>query len=269
MFIEFHLSNFSEIVFASVSLLVIFGHNLWLIGKNENTRIRIEANTGDHFPESDSAVKPERIADFRVVLSNGFTPITNYRVEENSLVADVPTENDKSFCVALALSAHPITLEAQKFAGYIKEENAEEFVKPNFVAEQTTEPQRESYTKFAKVLIESSKPQTDNISSFVAGHRLEIVPQIAPSKTNNNHRILAVQVLFEGKPIQGLRVSSGCEDLNGGEYLSHALTDENGMADVVIPESGHWFARTHLIRPHLDKENFDWESFWASVTFRI
>jgi hypothetical protein len=268
MFIEFHLPNFSEIIFASVSLLVILGHNLWLVGKNEQTRIRIEANTGDHFPESDSAVKPERVADFRVILSNEFTPITDYRVEGNSLVADVPTGRDKYFCVALALYAHPITLEAVKFAGYIKEENAQEFVKPNFVAEQTAVPQRESYTKFAKVFVASGETQMGNVSTLIAGHKLEIVPQISPSNIDAN-RTLPVQVLFDGKPIEGLRVSSGCEELNGGRYLSHALTDENGMANVVIPESGHWFARTHFIRPHLNKENFDWESFWASVTFRI
>lgn len=268
MFIENHAANFSEIIFASVSLLVIFGHNLWLVGKNEQTRIRIEANTGDHFPESDSAVKPERVADFRVISADGFTPITGYRVEEDSLVADVPIENDKFLCVALALYAHPITLEADKFAGYIKEENAEDFVKPNFIAERATEPQRESYTKFAKVLVESGAAQTDNISNLIAGHRLEIVPQIPASKIGDN-RMLPVRVLFEGKPIARLRVSSGCEELNGGKYLSHAFTDNDGMADIEMPESGHWFARTHFIRPHLDKENFDWESFWASVTFRI
>ncbi len=268
MFIEFHLPNLPEFIFVSVSTLVVFGHNLWLVGKNEQTRIRVEANTGDHFPESDSAVKPERVADFRVISSNGFAPITNYRVEENSLVADVPTGNDESFCVALALPAHPITLETKKFAGYIAEEKAQEIVKPNFVAEHTTEPQRESYTKFAKVMVEAGEVRTNDISDLIAGHQLEIVPQIAPSSIGSN-RTLPVQILFEGKPISGLRVSSGCEGLNGGKYLSHTSTDENGMANIEISQSGHWFARTHFIRPHPEKENFDWESFWASVTFRI
>lgn len=267
MFIEIHFPNFSDIIFVSISTLIIFGHNLWLVGKKEPTQIRISANTGDNFPESDSAVKPERVADFRLVSSNGSAPITNYRVEENSLVADVPTENNESFCVALALRAHPITLEAVKFGNYIKEENAEDFVKPNFVAELTTEPQRESYTKFAKVLIEASNARTGNLSNLIAGHRLEIVPQISPSIVESN-QMLPVQVLFEGKPIAGLRISSGCEELNDGKYLAHTVTDENGMADVEISKSGHWFARTHFIRPHFDKENFEWESFWASVTFR-
>jgi hypothetical protein len=268
MFIEFHLPNISEIIIFSLSSLIILGHNLWLVGKYEQTKIRISANTGDKFPESDSAVKQERVADFRLISLSGFKPITNYRVEENSLVADVPNDNNTFLCVALALYAHPITLEAKKFAGYINEENAQEFVRPSFMAEHSTDPQRESYTKFAKVLMESGETQLNDISDLIAGHRLEIVPQIAPLSVGIN-QVLPVQVLFEGKPIMGLRVSSGCESLNDGRYLSHTLTDENGMTDVEISENGHWFARTHFIRPHLDRENFDWESFWASVSFQI
>ena len=268
MFIEIQVSNFSEIIFAAISSLVILGHNLWLVGKKEPTQIRVAANTGDNFPESDSAVKPERVADFRLVSPDGSTPITNYRVEENSLVAEVSIPNDKSFCAALALHAHPITLEAVKFGGYIKEENAEESVKPYFISGNTTVPQRESYTKFAKVLLDNGLAQPDDISDLVAGHRLEIIPQIAPSSVGSN-RILPIQILFEGKPIAGLRVSSGCEELNGGKYSAHTRTDENGLAEIEIQNAGHWFIRTHFIRPHLNKENFDWESFWASVTFRV
>ncbi len=268
MFLELQVPSFSEIVFASVTSLVIVGHNLWLIGKNEQTRIRVEANTGDHFPESDSAVKCERVADFRLVSPDGFAPITNYRVEETSLITDVISGNDRSFCVSLALFAHPITLEAEKFAGYIAEESAGEFVKPNFVAGDTTAPQRESYTKFAKVFIEGNRTQGEDVSALLAGHRLEIIPQIAPSKIDSNRK-LPVQILFEGKPIAGLRVSTGCEGVNGGKYLSHEITDANGMANIAISDSGHWFARTHFIRPHSNKEDFEWESFWASVTFRV
>lgn len=267
MFIEIHFPNFSEIIFVSISTLVIFGHNLWLVGKKEPTQIRILANTGDNFPESDSAVKPERVSDFRLISSSGSTPIENYRVEGHSLVADVQNTNNESFCVALALRAHPITLEAKKFGGYIAEENAQKFVKPNFILETTTAPQRESYTKFAKVLLENGRAPTDDISNLVAGHRLEIVPQIPTSKIGNGRK-LPVQILFEGKPIAGLRVSSGCEELNGGKYSAHTLTDENGRAEIEIQNAGHWFVRTHFIRPHVDKETFDWESFWASVTFR-
>jgi len=80
---------------------------------------------------------------------------------------------------------------------------------------------------------------------------------------------LPVKVLFEGKPAANLRVSTGGEKLNNGKYLAHTRTDENGLAAVEISGAGLWFVRTHFIRPHADANNFDWESFWASLTFRI
>ncbi len=268
MFIEIQNSNFSEIIYISISLLAIFGHNLWLVGKNESASIRVSANTGDDFPESDSAVKPERVADFRLIAPDYSVPMTNYRVEENSLIADVPAANNRFFYAALALRAHPITLEATKFGGYIKEENAEAAVKPNFVFGRTTAPQRESYTKFAKVLLENECAPAVDISKLVAGHRLEIIPQTAPSNIGGSRK-LPVQILFDGKPLAGLRVSSGSAEANGGRYSAHALTDANGLTEVQIQNAGHCFVRTHFIRPHFDQENFEWESFWASVTFRV
>ena len=36
-----------------------------------------------------------------------------------------------------------------------------------------------------------------------------------------------------------------------------------------FPGEGFRFIRTHFIRLHSDKNEFDWESFWASITFRV
>ncbi len=124
MSIEFHPSNFSEIIFAAVSTLVILGHNLWLVAKDEKDKIIIEVNTSDNFPLSDSAVKPERVADFRLVSANDSIPITKYEVKENSLVASI-APNEFACFAALELRPHPIILESEKFAGYIKSEDDE------------------------------------------------------------------------------------------------------------------------------------------------
>jgi len=267
MFIEFHPSNFSEIIFASVSALVILGHNLWLVAKDEKDETIVEVNTSDSFPLSDSAVKPERVADFRLISKIDSIPITNYEIKENWLVASIAPNKNACFA-ALELRPHPITLEAEKFAGYIKSEDAERFVAPPFVSGKTPQPQRESYTKYAKVLLDAPGEKQSNDFSFAAGQRFEIIPQSNPSMLQTGEK-LSVKVLFEGKPITGLRVSSGCENLNEGKYLAHAQTDENGLATVEISGAGLWFVRTHFIRPHSDLDNFDWESFWASLTFRI
>lgn len=261
MFIEIETVNFSEIIVLCTSALIILGHNLWLVAKDERGEIKIEVVTSDKFPESDSAVKPTRIADFRVFAENGSIKITDYKTEENSLVARLKKE-EKANLVALELFSHPIVLEAEKFAGYIKSEAAETSVAPQFVEGETTKAQRESYAKFAKVLID------DNSFDKIVGQKFEIVLQSNPSELKTGEK-LKVKVLFDGKPIENLRVSVGAENLNGGKYLAHSQTDENGLTELEIFGAGRWFARTHFIRPHFDSANFDWESFWASVTFYI
>lgn len=266
---EIHNQSFLEFVLTSVTACFTFllGHNLWLVATDEKDKIIVKVNTSDNFFMSDSAVKPERVADFRLVSASGSTPITNYEVEENSLVASI-APNENACFAALELHSHPITLEAEKFAGYIRSEDAERFVAPQFINGETTAPQRESYTKYAKVLLDALGEKQSNDFSFPAGQRFEIVLQSNPSMLQTGEK-LSVKVLFEGEPIVGLRVSSGCENLNNGKYAAHTRTDKDGLATVEISGKGLWFVRTHFIRPHADANNFDWESFWASLTFRI
>jgi ABC-type Co2+ transport system, periplasmic component len=261
MFIEVHTENFSEIVFALISTLFFLGHNLWLVAKDETNETVIEVVTSDTFPKSESAVKPERIADFRAFTQNKSVEITEYKHEGNSLVAKLKSDEQPQI-IALELYPHPIVLEAEKFARYIESEAAQNSVAPQFVAGETQKTQRESYAKFAKVLLDNK--------SFdkIIGQKFEIVLLSNPSLIKPGEK-LKFKVLFDGAPAQNLRISVGAEHLNGGDYAAHALTDENGIAELEISEKGLWFARTHLIRPHFDPEQYDWESFWTSVTFRV
>lgn len=258
------LSNFNllEIFTFFSTLCLILGHNLWLVGKNETVeKTKIEINTGDDFPASDSAVKTERIAEFKVLSENGAQKINDFTVEGKSLTAIVEEKPKTAFVAGIELLPHPITLEADRFAHYIEDEDAEIFTQPDFIIGETVKDQRESYAKFAKVLVKNNAENTKVFTQKI-GHKFEIV------LTEIADKHLRVQVLFEGNPVENLRVSSGAENLNGGKYSAHTRTDENGFAEIEITQNGHWFVRSHLIRRHADAENFEWESFWASVTFK-
>lgn len=243
----------------SVSFTFLLGHNFWLTAKDEADEIKIELITSDKFPESDSAVKRERIADFRVFGEKEARQIEDYQTSENLLFARIKKSELANFA-AIELYPHPIVLEAEKFGGYIGSEEAEKFVAPQFIKGETLAPQRESYAKFAKVLINNDSFQE------IAGHKLEIVLQNNPSEIETGEK-LKLKVIFDGEPVENLRVSSGAENIGGGKYLAHARTDKNGFAEIEIAKNHLCFIRTHLIRQHQDSESFDWESFWASLTF--
>lgn len=261
MFIEIHVSNFADVIVIAASAFLVLGHNLWLVAKDETNDLKLEILTSDKFPESDSAIKPERIVDFRAFTETDSLAINDYRAEENSLIARV-RKAKKIICVALELRPHPIVLDAGKFAGYIKSEAAENAVAAQFVVGETAAAQRESYAKFAKVLIDN------RAFARTIGQKFEIVLESNPADIKTSGK-LKVKVLFDDQPMENLRVSAGAENLNGGRYSAHARTDANGAAELEISGGGLWFVRTHYIRPHTDSNNFDWESFWASLTFRV
>lgn len=248
------------LLFLTTASTLLLGHNLWLVPKDEGEKIRIGAVTSDYFPESDSAVKAERIANFRAFTKDNSFEIKDYQAEDKLLVTRISKEL-KPDLVAFELHPHPIVLSAEKFAGYIAHEAAEDFVKPSLTADEATKDQLESYAKFAKVLLNKSKDRK-------IGHKFEIVLQNNPAELKPNEKLI-VKVLFEEKPIENLRVSIGAENFNEGKYSSHSQTDQNGEAELEIPAKGLCYVRTHFIRPHSSDENFDWESFWASTTFEV
>ncbi|MDQ3009515.1 MAG: DUF4198 domain-containing protein [Acidobacteriota bacterium] len=270
---------------AGLSTAAILAHNFWLAAKSEGEGVqslRLEMNTGHHFPISESAIRPERVAEFRMVSETGSAPISVYQAEGPALVATIFSPPSGILVAALTLHPHPITLEADKFVHYLEDEDAFEFTSLHFQSGITTAPQRERYSKFAKAVIQSngqshgrSQESAADLSMRAVGHRLEIVPEIEIASMQGGGRggersgvKLPVRVLFEGEPLAGVRVSSGSEHLNHGAYLAHARTDKNGQALLDLAVPGHWYVRTHYIRRHSDPQVAEWESFWASLTFR-
>jgi hypothetical protein len=245
---------------------LLLGHNLWIVREPaDEEKEKIKLITGDSFPESEVAIRAERIKEFKILTADQTRKVTDFQIEGSSLTTTIAGKPYTAFVAAVELFPNPIILEAEKFAHYIEEEDAWAFTFPAFTPTTKDVKQRESYAKFAKALIKNSDGSSDIFTSEI-GHRLEIVPVELPETAVPKMR---VQVLFEGQPIANLRVSGGAQGLNNGLYLAHARTNQDGFAEIEIYPEKLQFLRTHFIRRHPDSENFEWESFWASVTFCI
>ncbi len=152
-------------------------------------------------------------------------------IEGQSLVAMIesPCERtestrDGACLVASELHLHPIVLEAEKFAHYVRGEDAAAQIAPHFEEGKTVSSQRESYTKYAKALLGSGTGD-DDAFRLVAGHRLEIVPQLSPAAARRDGKRFPVQVLFDGEPMADLRVSRGRESRQAGvDNASFSIT---------------------------------------------
>lgn len=262
--------NTWQTVALTLSAGALLGHNLWLLPEEEGAeRLRFSLNTSDLFPQSESALSPERIAELTLHSVNGASQVSRYEVSGTALLAEFEPVKACTLLAALTLHSREITLAGEKFTSYLQEEGAQAALAARAAAGQTAKPGRELYTKYAKAVLQLGAA-TDDTWRRCCGQRLEIIPLRNPCELKAGER-LPVQVLFEGAPASGLRVSSGCEHLQEGHYAAHTYTDAEGRAEIEMLAGGRWFARTHLLRPYADSAHpeIEWESCWASLTFAV
>ena len=280
---------------------VAIGHDSWLVAsKNSvkaNETVRLAFVTAEVFPISEHAAKPERVAEWVVIHGDERRTVRDYRIENQELAARIHLPKPGTHVIALALHPRYIELEPDQFNEYLEDEKAEAVLGARRARNEQDQPGRELYTKMAKTFIAVDDTSDDTSYRRPVGHALEIIPLSNPCRWTVGDEAV-VRVLLDGEPAASLRVSSGNEGLPPHTYVSHVTTDSVGVVRVKLTRPGLWFLRTHTIRPTKGRGSTnsakqpstassrtaqrgtsagsgdqsttaDWESFWASVTFRV
>ena len=265
-----------------------FGHDSWLVADSSSAapgeRVRVAFVTAEVFPVSEQATDPDRVVDWAVVHEGVRRSVIGYRVEGADLAAKVRLPEVGMHVIGLALQQRFIEIEAEGFNAYLKDERADAALAARAAAGTDDEPGRELYTKFGKTFVEVGGASNDTSYRDPVGHTLEIVPLSNPCRWNAGDEVL-VQVLYNGEPAPGLRVSSGHEGLPKHTYVEHVTTDDQGVARIKLTRPGLWFLRTHTIhrlrqaaaagssqqapKDPTASPPAQWRSFWASITFRV
>lgn len=183
----------------------------------------------------------------------GSLPIVNHKVNF-----------DGGGLVHLQRNYARIEMPTQKFLAYLKEDHLEG-IAPK--VDMQKKLQKERYTRYIKTLVQSGDVYTDTLHKQITGHQLEIVLLQNPYTLKKGAQ-LPVQLLFEGKPLQNKVVTARYRKGNTAAQALTARTNNKGICSFAIQE-GEWFIHlTHMI-PCPDKEDSDWESFWAAYSFAI
>lgn len=259
-------------------------HDTWLVPDEVRCEmvepVRIRLMTGDVFPVSETATKPNRVATSGAMQGSRSFPFTDLGVEENSLAAHLIPDVPGGYVAGLTLHPHPITMEASEFEAYLREEEATRALELRGALGESGKPGQELYTKCAKTMVRFTESGGSSYK-LVLGHPLEIVPLTDPFTWRSGGHA-EVAVMFEGRRARGIRVCIGREGTRGHEYETVVRTDNNGEARLPLDRGGLWYVRTHAIRrlsaaraadhgPRLPTSSTgpDWESFWATFTFGV
>jgi uncharacterized GH25 family protein len=157
-------------------------------------------------------------------------------------------------------------LPREKFLEYLRHEELE---LETFRARMREAPtQRERYARTLKCLLQVGDPAQGDLHQRVLGQEIEILLLQNPFLLEAGDD-LDVQVLFEGEPLVDHLVTALTGA--GGRQISttKVRTDSDGTARFRLESKGLWLIRLVHLLPNSDDPDVDWDSHWASYTFRL
>lgn len=249
-------------------------HDSWLVAERaavENgAQVRLSFVTGEVFPRGERPTAIERAHQLVEAYGETLKAYNDgFQTDDTCLFTHVALSGGGLHVMGFALQPRLIELEPDVFRRYLREEDAREALLEFDRSDAASKGAVERYTKFAKTIVAvgDEAAATAGFDATV-GHRLEIVP-LSPPIAWASGGSLRIRVLLDGHPWANVPVSAGHDGVEVHGYAHRARTDAAGEAAVPLSRPGHWFVKAHLIRPSTSLASFQWESFWASLTFRV
>jgi hypothetical protein len=245
----------------------IAAHDLWIDptaffpepGKIVGLRLRVGQDLlGDPLPRD-----PDLINQFVVVDPTGRKPIVGRDGADPAGLMRV--SGPALLVVGYRSNPSPITLAADKFNDYLKDEGLDAVAAARSRDHRTNADAREIFARCAKSLILSGPP-SERQSDQTLGFPLELVAEKNPYllRTGND---LGVRLTYENQPLPGALVMA--LNRSNPEAKLAARSDRNGRVSFRLPAEGFWLIKTVHMIPAPAGSNADWESFWASLTFEL
>lgn len=241
-------------------------HDLWLLPSPELSRRQVVFVTqGMVFGESDSAPDVNRFLRRQVHLPSGaVVDLTSGRPSRTAGVMTFEAAETGTYVIGLESQPKVFELEAKVFNSYLVTDGMPHIYNQRSKDGTLDRSARERYGKSVKALWKNGEGKGD--FGRVLGHRLELVPLDNPF-TRKPGDTLRIKVLHHSQPVAGARVGWQLPE-SGDEPNGYTRSNGDGVAYVPISQTGPMSIRlTHMTQPKT--KEFEWESFWATVTFAI
>lgn len=243
-----------------------FAHEFWVhpakMVVQQGTLLSVQLMHGERFDGTPVPRDDPQIKQFEFIESDGSSQ--SLRGMHQSTTSYL--KPNSSGIVVYQSNQYQNNLDAKHFEDYLREERLGHIIVERSKQGQSDDIGREVYSRNSKsiVRIESDNQCIDQIDTEI-GLPLEIVVQRIEHQSDNT--LLSAQVLFNGNPIEALRVVATSEQNH--DQLIELTTDSNGIVQFDANEPGLWMISTLHIERETKTDDADWESFWSSTTFEI
>jgi uncharacterized GH25 family protein len=234
---------------------------------------------GDGFPGEARPRDPRKLVKFFALGPTGEMPIPGS--DGNDPAGEFAATAPGVYVLGYRSNHSRVTLDAAKFEAYLKDEGLDAAITERAKLGESSKDGKEAYSRCAKSIIAvapanastSSTADASNLSEGfdrVLGMPLEIVPVTNPLSAVAGSTLM-FRVLHDGKPLANALVNAFAQGEN--EPAVQVRTNAQGHADLKLDKPGIWLIGTvNMTRASADvaaKNDADWESLWASLTFEL
>lgn len=245
-------------------------HDFWIEPSSfrpaAGERIAVHLRVGEGFRGDPVPRNPGRIERFAAVGAAGEFPLAGVPGTDPAGIAALPAPG--VWLLVYDSNHSSVELEGAKFESYLKEEGLERISRMRGERGQTAAPGREIYSRNAKALIVAGNGSAAGYDR-VLGLDFELVPEASPADlpADVEDTELPVILLFRGKPLAGALIVAIPRE--APEAKVSARTDAGGRVRLRLDRAGDWLVKAVHMEPAPAESGADWESFWASLTFRL
>ena len=258
---------------ATSLLLVVsvLGHDLFLKSDSfflePNSKLTIKMMNGT-FQASEGAVSFARLNDVSVVSDGKRThPVeADFTKDETTAYMNLKTGSSGTYVVGLSTKPREISLKAEDFNGYLKEDGLPDTLEERRKTGELTKDAKERYAKHVKAILQVGKSRSDDYKTLL-GYPVELVPQQNPYSLKKGGSI-NILCLKDGKPLANQVVLAGREDKGKLVSVPELRSDEKGMVRVRLEGAGKWYVK-FINMTKLADLDLNYESKWTTLTFEI
>jgi len=245
----------------------LFAHDLWIepssfrpeVGERVTVALRVGQNlSGEPMPRIPQLIErfllKGKTREIPVIGRSGADPAGMTVVGEPGLQ-----------WIGYQSRPYPVTLEAQKFEAYLKDEGLERIIAERKRKGQAATPGRERFYRCAKALLDVPGGEAATPSEPL-GFTLELVPRKNPYALRAGDA-LPLALTFHGKPIANVLVVAMRKE--APTQTVHARTDAAGRVSLRLIDEGFWLIKAVHMEAAPPDAGVDWESWWASMTFDL
>jgi uncharacterized GH25 family protein len=248
-------------------------HDFWLQPSeywiDPNTIVAMTLQVGHGPFRQRSPIPAQRITRFQAVGPDGSTTEMTPRLHigQPDEDGDLRFENAGVYVLVLQTDDRAQThLPSIRFNDYLKAEGLTPALEQRARLHQTDADASERYSRCAKSLVRvRGSSAAGRQATAPLGLPLEIVPEVNPYQSPRAAS-LPIRVLYFGQPLSGALVKLTHLE-HDAEPVEVHLTDGEGHAQFMMPESGTWLLNVIWTKVSGPSDETDFETVFSSLSF--